>query len=134
MAAIVEQIKSKNSKGKVKSALEMLLREGEEIGIKKGIKKGEEIGTRKGKLLQSLINILNLYSAFPHLSKEELVKATKQDPFHIQFLKRGLELKDKKLTWKFINGTFLKDVKLTRSEKVKITKLINEIIKKEESK
>ena len=121
MTTIVEQIKSIDSKSKAKNALELLLMEGEEIGIKKGIKKGEEIGIKKGRLLQSLINLLNLYEALPNLSMEKLADITKQNPDYLHLLKRGLELKDKEFTWKIINKFFLKDIQLTRLSLIHIS-------------
>ena len=123
MNAIVEQIKSIDSKSKAKSALELLLREGEEIGLKKG----EEIGLRKGRLFQLLIII----SLSPKKSNKELASLTEESIAKITALKKVLKTKNKKGIQNFLAAQFLVGLTLTRSEKIKITKLINSIIKKE---
>ncbi|MFK7978550.1 MAG: Rpn family recombination-promoting nuclease/putative transposase [Saprospiraceae bacterium] len=123
MTAIVEQIKSKDSKAKAKNALEMLLMEGEEIGIKKG----EKIGIRKERLFQ----VLRMISAYPKESSKKIAYLTEEKLIKVTALKKALTTKKKKEIQKVLNSQFLNGINLTRSEKIKITKLINSIMKKE---
>lgn len=126
MAAIVAQIKSKDSKHKAQNALELILMEGEEIGLKKG----EKIGIKKGKFFQ----LLRIIKAFPEKTSKEIASITEENFTKIAAFKKSLKTKNKKKIQEIIAKQFLQDIQLTRSEKIKITKLINGILKKEPKK
>jgi len=116
------------------STLDMILKEGEAIGLRRGeeigIKKGEEIGKIKERAFLSLTNLLKLIQRFPSLQVTEIANFTEIKPEKIKTFLTALATKNKKNIQHTINITFLKNIKLSKSEKVKISKLLTLILKK----
>ncbi|MFK7978349.1 MAG: Rpn family recombination-promoting nuclease/putative transposase [Saprospiraceae bacterium] len=147
---IFKELDLKIDKNRIMSTLDMILKEGEaiglkrgeEIGIKKGeeigIKKGEEIGIKKGeeigkvkeRAFLSLTNLLKLIIKFPHLKVAEIANFTEIKPEKINLLLKTFPTKKKKNIQQTINNIFLAKIELSKGEKVKISKLITQILKK----
>ena len=139
---IFKELDLKIDKNRIMSTLDMILKEGEAIGLKRGeeigIKKGEEIGIKKGeeigkikeRAFLSLTNLLKLIIKFPHLKVAEIANFTEIKPEKIALLLKTLPTKKKKNIQQTINNIFLAKIELSKGEKVKISKLITQILKK----
>ena len=104
------------------STLEMLLNEGEEIGIKKGI--------QREKALNSLITLLKVFDKFPHWTVAEIIQFTEIKKKLVLALQSAFATKKKRAIQQVIKTQLLPNIKLTKIERTKINHLVALVLKK----
>ena len=99
------------------STLDMILQEGEEIGIKKG----EEIGIK----MTQLKNLLNILQKLPDWSTKETALFTGLNFALVKKIKTAFQAKDKQRIYDLSLSKFFKDTALREEDMVEIERLVD---------
>ena len=117
----LKQIVNKNLKtnqDKFMSSLEMLLKE------------GEEIGDKKREAYDSIVILLKIIEEFPKLSITKTVRITEVKKELVFALKKAIATKNKTIIQQIIKNQFLPNIELSKKEQAKINKLVYTLLKK----
>ncbi len=117
---IFKELNLKIDKNRIMSTLDMILKEGEAIGLKRG----EAIGIEKGEAISDLLNLLRVIYKFPFWTIEEITDFTEISKTSVQALVLAL-LSGKLEPVHFMTKKFFfKEIELSKKEWKKIDKMV----------